>query len=120
MKTPKIFRVETAADTLVVSPLREVTSLAEDDVQQELEGIVANLEKPEITHLVIDFAEVSYFGSSMLEAMRMLARRLREGEGKMALCNASTVVREILHITRFDTKWPIHDSRDAALAAVHA
>jgi hypothetical protein len=50
--------------------------------------------------------------------MHVLWQKVRAGKGKMVLCNVSDVGREILHVSRFDTLWPICDSCEKALEAV--
>ena len=45
-------------------------------------------------------------------------KTVRDGGGRMALCNVSAVGGEILRIAGFDTLWPICASREEALEAV--
>ncbi|HYW81204.1 MAG TPA: STAS domain-containing protein [Thermoguttaceae bacterium] len=130
MPTAHTFSVESENETLIVTPLRSVGSLAEENVRPELDAIIEEIRQRELKHAVIDLREITYFGTSMLEAMFAIWRRIRtdhnesaEGEtpqaetirGQMTLCNVSTMGREILRVSRFDTLWPICDSKDDAI-----
>lgn len=115
-----VFLVSHQRDTMILAPLRNISSLAEDEVQSQWGDIVSRLERPDVKHVIFDFGRVSYFGSSMLEAMLSLWKRIRKHDGKMAVCNVSTTASEILRLSKFDTIWPIHDSLDDALDYVNA
>ena len=115
-----IFKVSRSDDTLIVEPLRNVSSLAGDGLQAEIDALVAELDDPGLKHVVLDFGRVAYFGSAMLEAMQELGRRVRRNSGKLASCNVSVVGREVLHVVKFDAMWPVFDTREGAMAAIHA
>ena len=51
----------------------------------------------------------------MLEWLIALWRRVRKGNGRMAICGVSDVGHEILRTTRLDTIWQLRDTRDAAI-----
>lgn len=118
MSTTKTFSAESEGRTLIVEPLVNVSGLAEKDVRPELDRILDQLRETETPNVVIDFAKISYFGTTMLEAMHRIWRCVREADGRMVLCNVSNMQREVLHVAGFDTLWPICDSRQEALEAV--
>ena len=118
MTASKFFRIERDGDTLVVVTLREITSLADENLQAELDSLQQQLESSGVTNLVIDFSKVDYLESNMLNTLVTLWKRVRMNHGKMVLCNISDVAREILEITKFDKLWPMLPSRDAAMEAV--
>jgi anti-sigma B factor antagonist/stage II sporulation protein AA (anti-sigma F factor antagonist) len=115
-----IFQIERVGATMIVSPQRSVTSLSDDDVNAELGGLLESLDSGDVRHVVFDFGRIEYCGSSMLEAMRRLWKSLPKDNGKMVVCCANSVLRDILHVTRFDTLWSIFPTRDEALKAVGA
>lgn len=115
MNAAKVFHTETHAPTLVVVPLVNVSSLGGEHVQPELERVLGEVTQPQIRHVVIDFIKVEYFGSVMLAAAQVIWKRVRAGQGQMALCNVSPVAREVLQISKFDQIWPIFDTRQQAL-----
>ena len=118
MAITKTFTAEIEERTLVVVPLGSVSSLAAENIKPDLDALLEQLRKPEVRNVVIDFVKVSYFGTTMLGAMHNVWKIVREGGGRMVLCNVSAVGSEILRIAGFDTLWPICDSRDEALEAV--
>ena len=118
MSPSRFFRIERDEDTLVAVTLREITSLADENLESELEQLERQLEQPHVKNLVIDFGQVSYLESCTLNTMVGLWKRVRMRHGKMALCNVSDLAREILEITKFDTLWPMLSSREEALTTV--
>jgi anti-sigma B factor antagonist len=115
-----IFKIERVGATMVVAPQRSVTSLSDDDVKDELGGLLEVIESGEVRTLIFDFAQIEYCGSSMLEAMRRLWKSLPKTNGKLIICCVNSVIRDILHVTRFDTLWSIFDTREEALKAADA
>ncbi len=120
MKQPKLFQTTTAGPVLIVELLGVVSSLADNAVLQELEEVRTELREGGRTALVIDLAASAYFGSSMLEAIRILWNDLSVVGGRIALCNASEVGREVLEIAKFDKVWPLVNSRSEAIQLVTA
>jgi anti-anti-sigma factor len=118
MFEPQVFRTERVGGALVVVPACSVGSLAAEEVKPELRLLLAQLDDPGVLHAVVDLEHVAYFGTSMLEVMHAVWRRLRDRGGRLAVCGVSGVGREVLRVSRFDTLWEIHDSRQAALEAV--
>jgi anti-anti-sigma factor len=110
-----IFDVSTRGDALVIAPLRNISSLAEDEVQSQWEEILGLLRDGNVKNVIFDFHGISYFGSSMLEAMLVLWKRIRPGGGRMAVCNVGPDAREILRLSKFDTIWPVCSSLEEAL-----
>jgi stage II sporulation protein AA (anti-sigma F factor antagonist) len=118
MSIPKTFSTESEGETLIVVPLVNVSSLAEEDVRPELDRLLDRLREPGLKNVIIDFAKVSYFGTTMLEAMHAIWKRARESAGKMVLCNLSNMEREVLRVAGFDVLWPICSSREEAFQAL--
>jgi anti-anti-sigma factor len=120
MTTSALFEVEVLQPTLIVVPQENVNSLIDDRVQPELMRLFTMLENPAIRNVVIDFGQIEYFGSSMLEAMLKLWKHASSLGGKMAVCNISDIGREVLQIGHFDTLWDVCESREEALQTVQA
>jgi anti-anti-sigma factor len=113
-----VFQTERLAETLVVTPLMNISSLAGDQVQPELERVLAEIDQLPTKNIILDFAKVGYFGSVMLAAAQMLWKRVRNAGGKLVVCNASQVSREVLHVSKFDMIWPIVDTREQAIQSL--
>jgi hypothetical protein len=107
MSDPKYLRTEQAGETLVVAPLFTFATFAEPGIASEWSDVQQRLETP---------AEIPYFGSTMLEWMVQMWKRVSAKGGKLATCNASPIGREILSAARFDKLWGICDTRAQAQA----
>ncbi len=118
MRVPKLFKTITAGPVLVVELLGVVSSLADTAVLHELEEVRTELRNGGHKALVIDLAAATYFGSSLLEAIRILWNDISAVGGHIALCNASEIGREVLEIAKFDKVWPLVGSRDEAIRTV--
>ena len=119
MPVNDFFEFTVRRSALIVTPLRNISSLAEADVKANWDQIIEQLADEDVAHVVFDVAAIEYFGSSMLEALLALWKNIIKSGGRLAICNASPVVREILRISRFESVWPICDSVDAALDEVN-
>lgn len=120
MKTHQLFKTYTVGPVFVVELLGAVSSLADSSVLMELEDVRSELRQGGQKAVVVDLAQAAYFGSSLLEAIRILWNDLSARGGRIALCNASEVGREVLLIAKFDHVWPLVGSRDEAIKVVTA
>lgn len=112
------FEMEQQGDTLVITPQHSLGSLIESEIQNELSEALDIVEGEGARNIVIDFVNMSYFGSSVLESQLRLWKSVERAQGKMVLCNVSAVGREVLGISRLDRIWPVYDSRQEAISAV--
>jgi stage II sporulation protein AA (anti-sigma F factor antagonist) len=69
-------------------------------------------------HLAIDFTELDYISSAGLRVLLILARKVQEMQGKVALFGLLDNVREVFSISGFDRIFAIAADRAAAIAAV--
>jgi len=114
-----LFSVEQHDDVLVVIPMEDAGSLIDRQIRQEWEQILADSEEP-VARIVLDLKKMHYFGSVMLEWMISVWRHVQQHKGAFAACNASTVGGEILKIAKFDSLWPIFNTREEAIEWVRA
>jgi anti-anti-sigma factor len=112
------FSAEQQDDILVVSLLRNVGSFAEDEARGEWNDLLQRVSQSDIQHVIVDFRSLSYFGSTLLEWLVALWKRLRTKNGTMAICNLSDVGLEILHTAKFDSLWPVYATRQEAINAL--
>ncbi|MEI8017449.1 MAG: DinB family protein [Schlesneria sp.] len=111
---------EAVEDILLLELRPGVSSLADQNVLNELESI-RNLRREIGCHkLIIDLKEAPFFGSSLLELIRVLWNDVSTDGGRLVLCNPSPVGREVLAVSKFDRLWPMTDSRAKALALLGA
>lgn len=68
--------------------------------------------------IVVDLSEATFIDSTTLGVLVGGVKRLRPDGGSLALVCTDENIGKIFEITGLDRVFPIHDSRDAALAAV--
>jgi len=123
MSDPKYVRTEQTGETLVVAPLFTFATFADDRITDEWTAVQEQLETPGVKNVIVDLGEIPYFGSTVLEWMVQMWKRIRDKGGRLATCNASPIGREVLATARFDKLWGICDTRDQAqtwLSGTHA
>jgi anti-anti-sigma factor len=116
MTAPKYVRTEQAGETLVVAPLFTFATFANGGIASEWTAVQEQLETPGVKNVIVDLGEIPYFGSTVIEWMVQMWKRVRAKGGQLATCNASPIGREVLATARFDKVWGICDTREAALA----
>ncbi len=70
--------------------------------------------------VVIDLSHTNFIGSSFLEVLFRVWKRLQERDGRLALCGLSEFCEEVLHTTRLDTLWSSFPTRQEAIDALTA
>ncbi len=120
MSSPKFFRVEPSDDALIIAAVANIHGLVEDEVRDECESLVEQLKKNNSKHAIIDLEALDYFGSILLELMVVVWKNVKKSGGKFAVCNVSKVGLEILKTAKFDTIWPILETREEAIANVNS
>ena len=88
---------------------------AVDEVRDAV--LAAALAEP--PRVVIDLTEVEFFGSSFIELMFRLWKRLQDRSGRFALCGASSYCREVLAVTKLERLWQTFDTRDEAVRGMN-
>lgn len=68
--------------------------------------------------LVLDMSGTEYIGSRFLEAMFHAWKRIRERDGRMAVCGVSPFCADVLRTTRLDTLWESFPTRGEAVEAL--
>lgn len=66
--------------------------------------------------VVLDLGQVTFLDSSGLGAV-VAARKLLGPDRTLELAGLNPAVEKVMQLTRMNTVFPIHDTRDAALAA---
>jgi anti-anti-sigma factor len=102
-------------NVLVITPLVTFATFDEPEMAREWTLVQEQLDDPETKHVVIDLGRIPYFGSTVLEWMTLLWKRIKAKGGRLALCSPSAIGREVLAAARFERLWPIHASREEAI-----
>lgn len=116
MNVGQFFHTQTEGGVVVLDIIRPVGSLSDAAVMRELDQVLNDLHSSNCRQLIIDFQQTPYFGSSLLEALRLMWNAIHKEQGQMVLCNLSEVGREIMEVSKFDHIWPIVADRGAALS----
>ena len=66
--------------------------------------------------ILLNLEMLEFISSSGLRMLLRTAKLLPESEGRMMLCQARGVVKEVLEIAGFDALLDVHDTEAAALA----
>lgn len=103
-----------------VVPLVAFTSFAEPVLAEEWKSLQAEFDSKSPLRVVVDLSALPYFGSTVLEWILLIWRRVRESAGALVLLNPSPVGREVLEVARFSQLWPIVDTKEEALRLVRA
>ena len=117
--SPGSFEASTAA---LEGGVRVVSVRGELDLgtAPELEGPLAEAigaSEP----LLIDLSECEFIDSTGIAMIVRAWQQLSNGDGadgRVVICSANEQVRRVLEITGLEVSIPVHDSRDAALAAL--
>ena len=70
------------------------------------------------TNVVLDLSEASFVDSTSLGVLLGAMKRLHEQDGHIQLVVSRAELRRIFEITLLDRIFPLHETRDGALAAV--
>jgi anti-anti-sigma factor len=70
----------------------------------------------ELPLVVLDLSRLRYFGSTFLESLICMWKRLsaRPG-GRMSLCGLTANCRDVLGFTHLDRIWSVFESREEAI-----
>lgn len=114
----KVFPAELEGNTLVVTPRGDAIGFRDTDVAGELKTLIDLIGTPGIVNLVVDLGSSNYFGSTMIGAINQLGSKFREVGGRIALCNASPQMADMLEIMHLSDVWMSFDTRKIALRAM--
>ena len=66
--------------------------------------------------MVISFSNVDYISSAGLRVILILAKKIRQTQGRLALCEMSSPIREVFDISGFLSILTVRNSQVEALA----
>ncbi len=118
MTPDQYFRFQFDDGTLLVDVVRPVSQFAGNDLVSDMSNQLKDCSEESVDAIIVDFEQIDYFGSMLLEALRILWRTTGVDSQRMKLCNVSSVGREILSLAKFDTLWEVCATRDDARQAL--
>jgi anti-anti-sigma factor len=114
MSDTRFIRSEQQGDVLVITPLFTYAMFGEPEVATELTEVQEQVDSPGTQQLIIDLGEIPYFGSTVLEWMAQLWKRVKSKGGRLAVVRPSEIGREVLSAARLERLWGIFETRDQA------
>lgn len=120
MSVSKCFAMERVGDTLVVVLGHHVMVLQEIELAKERSVFIEQIQDRTIRAAVIDFSNVEYFGSILLDILCQAWKQLRQRGAQMALCSLHDISLEIIRKCRLDTLWVVYPTREDAFRGLGA
>ena len=99
---------------------REYDSLDDRKVSEFSALLMGAVERADPPVLLLDLGETTFIGSSFLGVVVRAWKRVRDRQGRMALCHVNPLCSEVLHASKLDTIWDIYPARDEAQRALAA
>jgi anti-anti-sigma factor len=118
MQHLKIFLIESAGPTVILTPQGDPSSFRYRDLQAETNSVRSHMAKPENLNLVVDLCNCQYFGSEFIGALVSMMREVRGRKGQCALCAATPQMRDVLKNMSLFRLWPYFETRDDALNSI--
>ncbi len=119
-QTGDAFTIEKHGDVHVVRPSPILEHMDSGLVADASTVILEPLLRGDSPQVVIDLSELPSFGTPFLAMMIRCWKRISERGGTLVVASVSPDVRQLLKITRFDTLWPLYESRGEAINALQS
>jgi len=97
---------------LVIAPVGRLDVNTSGELESTLLERVAEGE----TRLVVDMLGVEYISSAGLRVLLMIAKRIKERSGRLALCALGPAVRLVFELAGLLSLFPVEASREDAVA----
>lgn len=110
----KYIRSEQQGSVLVITPLFTQAVFAEPKSASEWHHLEEQLDAPSTEQVIVDLGEITYFGSTVLEWITQLWKRVKNKGGRLAVVRPSKIGREVLNVARLERLLGIFDTRDQA------
>ena len=115
------FAFQEQGDILIVVPPAEFAHVRDTEVRNAYNEAYRRLSGDGVRHLVFDFSNLAWFGSTFVGIMIRLAKKARLEGGEAALCHMSEaslgMLRQLMLLENTQTNffWTPFDTREAAL-----
>jgi anti-anti-sigma regulatory factor len=117
-KFHKVFAVEMQGSIVIVQPMGDAVSFRDSDVCGELNTVLQILDQLGPVNLLIDLGTDEYYGSTIIGAINQMGMKVRDAGGRVALCEASEQMLDVMRIMKLDELWVNFDSKRIALKAL--
>jgi stage II sporulation protein AA (anti-sigma F factor antagonist) len=109
-------REDAVGNVTVVTPAGRIDSTTSADLDARLNAVEAAGRK----RVVVDFSKVEYISSAGLRVLLTLAKRMRDKDGKLALCGMDQSVKQVFDLAGFTALFLVKNTRDDAVAFASA
>ena len=99
------FAHENAGDVVVAKLAGRLDSSSAATAEEQLTRLIAN----SAPRLVIDLSKLEYISSAGLRVLLLVARKVQQAQGKLALFGLAPGVRDVFSISGFDTIFTVRD-----------
>jgi anti-anti-sigma factor len=118
MVSSNAFAFERQNGAMIILPAGHMGSLAIDELLRQRSLLIETIERSGARFVLVDLSDVEYFGSMLLDTLCLIWKRVRQRDGRMAVCNVRGVAADILRKSRLNTLWPLYASCEDALHAM--
>lgn len=108
------FAHEQAGDVAIVKLAGRLDSGTARAAEDGFNGLLAN----GTPYLAVDMSKLEYISSAGLRVLLVVAKKVQQAKGKVALFGLLPNVREVFSVSGFDTIFAIEADRAAAVAKV--
>ncbi len=116
MQHLKIFTVEKNGNVVIITPKGEGSAFRYQDLHVEANAIRGLMLKPEHKHLIVNLAEMDYFGSEFIGSLVSMLRETKSRGGKSLFCAAKPQMLQVLQNMSLFKLWPHFEKLEDALA----
>lgn len=109
---------EVERGVLVVAPRPELNEVQWSDIEQIGDGIVSRVGDRKDPRVVVDLSDLNFMGSAMVALVVRVWRTIEDRGGRMAVCNKSPMVLEVLELAGLTRKWNMVDSPERGIREV--
>ena len=110
-----LFEIDQQGRILILSPSGNMSTLELTSLDNAVHDVKQQLQSTGSRHVILDFVDTDYYGSTALGLFIKLWKYVRSVEGDMVFCNVSEHEQEILKLTHLDNLWTICPTLEDAL-----
>ncbi len=118
MVSPLTPNVHKCGNVTVISFGPQFESLDEFTLDQVRDFVLDVAKSADPPRVVIDLSFTKFFGSSFIEVLFRVWKRVNGAGGKFALAGLTSYCREVLEITHLDKLWLLLPNEAEAVAAI--
>jgi stage II sporulation protein AA (anti-sigma F factor antagonist) len=108
------FAQESAGDVVVAKLAGRLDSSSASSAEEQLMQLIGSA----APRLAIDLSKLEYISSAGLRVLLLVARKVQQAHGKLALFGLTPSVHEVFSISGFNTIFTIRDDAAAAIDSV--